>query len=76
MLLCRVVLGNVETINLGSEQFCPSSEQFDTAVDSISDPRVHVIWGMNATTHIYPVCVVSFKLTPKPEGDRIFYCFL
>ncbi|CAM9001659.1 unnamed protein product [Rhodiola kirilowii] len=67
MLLCRVVLGNVEPVHLGSDQFCPSSDQFDTGVDDILDPHVHIVWEANALTHIYPQYVVSFKLKSRPE---------
>lgn len=67
MLLCRVVLGNVEPVHLGSDQFHPSSDRFDTGVDNILEPRVYVVWEMNALSHIYPEYVVSFKLTPRCE---------
>uniref|UniRef100_A0A7N0UYD6 Inactive poly [ADP-ribose] polymerase RCD1-like n=1 Tax=Kalanchoe fedtschenkoi TaxID=63787 RepID=A0A7N0UYD6_KALFE len=67
MLLCRVILGNIEPVHFGLDQFCPSSDQFDTGVDNILEPRTYVVWEVNALTHIYPEYVVSFKLPSIPE---------
>lgn len=64
MVLCRVILGNVELIQSGSKQFYPSGPSFDSGVDDLQTPNNYVIWNMNMNTHIFPECVVSFKMSP------------
>ncbi|CAA0843256.1 Inactive poly [Striga hermonthica] len=70
MVLCRVILGNMETICCGSDQFLPSSEDFDSGVDRLENPNLYIVWNMNMSTHIYPECVVSFKVTSNIEGSE------
>jgi hypothetical protein len=65
MLLCRVILGTAELVKQGSDRFHPSSENFDTGVDDLSDPKRLIIWSTHMNTHILPLYVVSFKLSPK-----------
>ncbi|CAK9877113.1 unnamed protein product [Sphagnum jensenii] len=65
MLLCRVILGTAELVLQGSDWFHPSSENFDTGVDDLSDPKRLIIWSTHMNTHILPLYVVSFKLSPK-----------
>ncbi|XP_020574604.1 inactive poly [ADP-ribose] polymerase RCD1-like isoform X2 [Phalaenopsis equestris] len=62
MMLCRVIMGNVELVYPGSKQFQPSNENFDSGVDDFRAPKHYVIWDMNVLTHIYPECVLTFKL--------------
>ncbi|KAF5729732.1 hypothetical protein HS088_TW20G00096 [Tripterygium wilfordii] len=61
LLFCRVILGNMERLCPGTQQFHPSSEEFDSGVDNLQNPRNYVIWNMNANTHIYPEFAVGFK---------------
>lgn len=68
MVLCRVILGNVELIQSGSKQFHPSDPCFDSGVDDLQTPNNYVIWNMNMNTHIFPECVVSFKMSPTIKG--------
>ncbi|XP_057976361.1 inactive poly [ADP-ribose] polymerase RCD1-like [Malania oleifera] len=68
MVLCRVVLGNMELVHPGSEQFHPSTEDFDSGVDNLQNPRYYVVWHMNMFTHIYPEYVVSFKVLSSAKG--------
>ncbi|KAL2896590.1 Inactive poly [ADP-ribose] polymerase RCD1 [Bienertia sinuspersici] len=68
MVLCRVILGNMEVVHPGSKQFHPSSENFDSGVDDPANPRHYVVWSMNINTHIYPESVVSFKVPANNEG--------
>ncbi|CAN6478920.1 unnamed protein product [Victoria cruziana] len=68
MVLCRVIMGNMEQVPLGSEQFCPSSDGFDSGVDDLRNPRRYIIWGTHMNTHIHPEYVVSFKVPPV-EGN-------
>ncbi|KAH9330066.1 hypothetical protein KI387_002174, partial [Taxus chinensis] len=64
MVLCRVILGNVELVSPGSQQFHPSSEEFDTGVDDLMNPRRYIVWSTHMNTHILPEYVVSFKVSP------------
>ncbi|KAK6162187.1 hypothetical protein DH2020_002028 [Rehmannia glutinosa] len=67
MVLCRVIMGNMELVRCGSNQFLPSSEDFDSGVDRLQNPNHYVVWNMNKNSHIYPECVVSFKMTSDVE---------
>ncbi|KAG8388592.1 hypothetical protein BUALT_Bualt02G0141600 [Buddleja alternifolia] len=61
MILCRVILGKREVICPGSEQYNPSSEEFDSGVDNLVSPRKYIIWSSRMNTHILPEFVVSFR---------------
>ncbi|XP_060199219.1 inactive poly [ADP-ribose] polymerase RCD1-like [Lycium barbarum] len=61
IILCRVILGKSEKVELGSQQLRPSSVDFDTGVDDLTNPRWYVVWCGNMNTHILPECVVSYK---------------
>lgn len=69
MMLCRIIMGSMEQVQPGSEQFHPSCEDFDSGVDSIQNPRLYMIWSTNMNTHIHPEYVVSFKLIPSQRGS-------
>lgn len=60
MLLCRVIMGKVETIFPDSEQYNPSSEEFDSGVDDLASPRKYIVWSSRMNTHILPEFAVSF----------------
>lgn len=60
-MLCRVILGKMEQISEGSKQFHPSSEEFDSGVDNLADPRRYIIWSSYMNSHILPTFIVSFK---------------
>ncbi|KAK4486540.1 hypothetical protein RD792_009224, partial [Penstemon davidsonii] len=68
MVLCRVIMGNMELVCRGSNQFYPSTEDFDSGVDNLQNPKHYVVWNMNANSHIYPEYVISFKLASVVEG--------
>ncbi|XP_027915380.1 inactive poly [ADP-ribose] polymerase RCD1-like [Vigna unguiculata] len=68
LVLCRVIMGNMEILRPGTGQFQPSSYEYDNGVDDIQCPRYYVVWNMNINTHIYPEFVVSFKLSFDAEG--------
>ncbi|GMH26779.1 hypothetical protein Nepgr_028622 [Nepenthes gracilis] len=68
MVLCRVILGNMELIHPGSKQFQPSCESYDSGVDDLQNPKHYIVWSMNINTHIYPEYVVSFKVSSDREG--------
>ncbi|KAJ8561181.1 hypothetical protein K7X08_027371 [Anisodus acutangulus] len=68
MILCRVIMGNMELVCPGSKQFHPSSEDFDNGVDNLENPKCYVVWNMNMSTHIFAEYIVSFKFSPDAEG--------
>ncbi|WVZ65940.1 hypothetical protein U9M48_015222 [Paspalum notatum var. saurae] len=65
MLLCRVILGNMEVVEPGSQESFPSSEMYDSGVDDCSNPKCYVMWPSHLNTHIRLEYLVSFKLVPK-----------
>ncbi|KAK1402854.1 hypothetical protein POM88_002459 [Heracleum sosnowskyi] len=67
ILLCRVILGKTEQICAGSEQFQPSSEEFDIGVDNLEEPKKYIVWSCYMNFHILPLFVVSFK-APSMTG--------
>lgn len=68
LLLCRLILGKPEMISSGSNQSCPSSNQFDSGVDNLENPRKYVIWSSTMNSYILPSYVVSFKF-PRLRGN-------
>lgn len=62
MVLCRVILGNVEKVCLGSQQFHPSCEKFDSGVDDLTNPKCYIVWSTHMNMHILPEYIVSFKV--------------
>lgn len=61
IVLCRVLIGRPETIPAGSSQFHPSSDDYDSAVDNMQNPRWYVVWSTDMNTRILPEYIVSFK---------------
>ncbi|KAF2294835.1 hypothetical protein GH714_021272 [Hevea brasiliensis] len=68
MVFCRVIMGKMELLQPGSQQWHPSSENFDSGVDDLQNPSQYIVWNMNMNTHIYPEFVVSFKISSNAEG--------
>ncbi|KAM0934107.1 putative poly(ADP-ribose) polymerase, catalytic domain, RST domain-containing protein [Dioscorea sansibarensis] len=71
MVLCRVIMGNVELVQLGSKQSQPSSGSFDSGVDDLQKPKHYIIWNTHTDTHIYPEFVVTFKLPSKAKESLV-----
>lgn len=69
MILCRVIMGNMEVVHTGSKQFHPSCEGYDSGVDDLHDPRSYIVWDVKKNTHIYPQYVVSFKVSSKAGAE-------
>lgn len=67
MILCRVILGNLEQVHPGSKQYYPSSGDYDSGVDNLFDPKCYVVWPTHVSTYIYPEYLVSFKLAPNVQ---------
>lgn len=72
MALCRVILGNVEKVEAGSQQCHPSSPEFDTGVDDPTCPKRYIVWCSNMNRHILPEYIVSFKSTYHLAGKYFF----
>ncbi|KAK1264007.1 putative inactive poly [ADP-ribose] polymerase SRO1 [Acorus gramineus] len=68
MLLCRIIMGNMEEMQSGN-QFCPRQENFDSAVDNLEKPKCYMIWSSQTKANIYPEFVISFKLAPYIRGS-------
>ncbi|WVZ61334.1 hypothetical protein U9M48_011232 [Paspalum notatum var. saurae] len=62
MMLCRVIMGNVEVILPGSKQFQPTNENFDSGVDDLQNPKRYIIWDANVHKHIYAEYAVIVKV--------------
>ncbi|KAL8216761.1 hypothetical protein R6Q57_023598 [Mikania cordata] len=71
MVLCRVILGNTEVVHAGSKQFYSTDQCFDSGVDDLQNPNNYVIWNANMNTHIFPECVVSYKISPIIKGNPV-----
>ncbi|OMO50880.1 hypothetical protein CCACVL1_30184 [Corchorus capsularis] len=61
LILCRVVLGNVEKVQAGSHQYHPTNGNFDTGSDDPNNPKWYVVWSTIANMSILPECVVSYR---------------
>ncbi|KAF7069565.1 hypothetical protein CFC21_075183 [Triticum aestivum] len=61
MMLCRVIMGNVEVVLPGSKQFQPTNERFDSGVDDLQKPKHYIIWDANVHRHIYAEYAVVIK---------------
>ncbi|XXG43800.1 hypothetical protein AAC387_Pa01g3757 [Persea americana] len=71
ILLCRVIMGNMEVIHPESKQFHPSNENYDSGVDDLQNPKHYVIWDTDMNTRIYPEYVVSFKVSSKVKEPLV-----
>jgi hypothetical protein len=70
MMLCRVIMGNVEIVHPGSKQHRPSSDYFDSGVDDLKNPQHYIVWDLNLNRHIYSEFVVTIKLPSKTKGNE------
>ena len=61
LLLCRVILGKQEVITADSNQFHPSSSEFDSGVDDLSAPKKYFVWSAYMNSHILPCYIISFE---------------
>ncbi|XP_073274070.1 probable inactive poly [ADP-ribose] polymerase SRO5 [Primulina huaijiensis] len=68
VLLCRVILGRMEPVPVGSCMYNPSSEEFDSGVDNLLSPRKYIVWSSSMNTLILPDFVVSFRTSYSHGG--------
>lgn len=73
IILCRVILGNIEKVEAGSQQCRPSSVEFDTGADDPINPKWYVVWSTNMNSHILPECVISYKSSTYLPGNYLFF---
>ncbi|WVZ57792.1 hypothetical protein U9M48_008134 [Paspalum notatum var. saurae] len=71
MMLCRVIMGNVEIVHPGSKQHRPSSDYFDSGVDDLKNPQHYIVWDMNLNRHVYSEFVVTVKLPSKTKDSLV-----
>ncbi|XWS63662.1 hypothetical protein CRYUN_Cryun06bG0120400 [Craigia yunnanensis] len=69
LLLCRVILGKQEVVT-DSNQFLPSSPEFDSGVDDLSAPRKYIVWSAYMNSHILPCYIISFE-APYLRGKQL-----
>ncbi|KAH7567588.1 hypothetical protein ACOSP7_010432 [Xanthoceras sorbifolium] len=69
IILCRVILGNVEKVETGSQQSYPSSVDFDSGSDDLKSPNWYIVWSSKMNRHILPECVVSYKPSGYVQGQ-------
>lgn len=72
MMLCRVILGNVEAVLSGSKQFQPTNESFDNGVDDLQNPKNYIIWDANVHKHIYAEYAAVVKIPPVTNGTTLW----
>jgi hypothetical protein len=67
MILCRVIMGNMESLVLNSKQFQPTNDTFDGGVDNLQSPNYYVIWDTDLEKRILPEYVVTIKVPEKAK---------
>ncbi|EFH55180.1 hypothetical protein ARALYDRAFT_344261 [Arabidopsis lyrata subsp. lyrata] len=64
MVLCHVIMGNMELLRGDKAQFFYGGEEYDNGVvDDIESPKNYIVWNINMNTHIFPEFVFRFKLS-------------
>ncbi|KAJ0232800.1 Inactive poly [Hirschfeldia incana] len=73
MVLCRVIMGNMELLHGDKAQFFSGEEEYDNGVDDVENPKNYIVWNINMNTHIFPEYVVRFKLSVphNAEGNLV-----
>jgi len=75
MMLCRVIMGNVEVVLPGSNQFQPSNESFDSGVDDLQNPKHYIIWDANVHKRVYAEYAVIVIVPPMINGTTLWIFF-
>lgn len=74
LLLCRVILGKQEVVHPGSDQYHPSTGEFESGVDNLPVPKKYILWSTNMNTHILPEYIISLKAPSSMKGfGRVLY---
>lgn len=72
MVLCRVIMGNVEVVQQGSKQTCSSNPNFDSGADDVANPKHYVIWDMHVNMRVFPEFVVAIRMPSRAKGSKVF----
>ncbi|RID49808.1 hypothetical protein BRARA_H00584 [Brassica rapa] len=72
MVLCRVIMGNMELLRGDKAQFFSGGEEYDNGVDDVENPKNYIVWNMNMNTHVFPEYVVRFKLSDPINAEGNF----
>ena len=62
-------MGNSEQIEAGAVQYHPSSDEFDSGVDDLTNPKWYIVWSTHLNTHILPEYIVSFKTSSHQRAS-------
>uniref|UniRef100_A0A7N0VJE3 PARP catalytic domain-containing protein n=1 Tax=Kalanchoe fedtschenkoi TaxID=63787 RepID=A0A7N0VJE3_KALFE len=76
ILMCRLILGNQEEIRPGSDQCYPSSMEFDSGVDCLTDPKKYLVWSAYMNVYILPSYIVSFKIDDSLKQGELHYSYI
>jgi len=68
IILCQVVLGSVEKVELEFHQSCASRNEFDTGSDDPKNPKWYVVWSNDINTRIHQICIVTCKTSAIMPG--------
>lgn len=71
MVLCRVIMGNVEVVQQGSKQTCSSNPNFDSGVDDVANPKHYVIWDMHVNMRVFPEFVVAIRMPSRAKESLV-----
>ncbi|CAI8599944.1 unnamed protein product [Vicia faba] len=61
LVLCRIVLGRMERVDLETHQTHLSNNDYDTGCDDPKNPHWYVVWGNDMNKRVLPVCVITCK---------------
>ncbi|KAL5074021.1 hypothetical protein RYX36_013005 [Vicia faba] len=61
LVLCRIVLGRMERVDLETHQTHVSNNDYDTGCDDPKNPHWYVVWGNDMNKRVLPVCVITCK---------------
>ncbi|WZZ78690.1 hypothetical protein YC2023_099262 [Brassica napus] len=73
MVLCRVIMGNMELLRGDKAQFFSGGEEYDNGVDDVENPKNYIVWNMNMNTHVFPEYVVRFKLSDPTNAEHQWF---
>ncbi|CAK8568917.1 unnamed protein product [Lathyrus sativus] len=61
LVLCRIVLGRMERVDLETHQTQISNKGYDSGCDDPKNPHWYVVWGNDINKRVLPVCVITCK---------------
>ncbi|CAL5205279.1 unnamed protein product [Lathyrus oleraceus] len=61
LILCRIVFGRMERVDLETHQTHASNKDYDIGCDNPKKPHWYVVWGNDINKRVLPVCVITCK---------------